>query len=67
MISWTFEPSGAAHLLHRVGKEIIAPKDIRVFGEKTKDEPGHEVVHLFPAFGGGPVGIVAQQFEGRAC
>src|ERR1039458_2250130 len=41
-------------------------KDVRILGEKTEDQPGHEMVHFFPAVGSGPFRIVLEQFDVKA-
>jgi hypothetical protein len=54
---------GVADLFDSPGKEVVAIKDAGILSEEAEDQPGHEVVHFRAAFGGGPVRVVAQQFE----
>ncbi len=52
-----------AHLPNRVGEQILAMKDAGVFGKEAKDQPGKEMIQVFPPLVPIPIGVVAEQFD----
>ncbi|HMP82168.1 MAG TPA: hypothetical protein PKA41_05605 [Verrucomicrobiota bacterium] len=38
-------------------------EDVRVFGEETENQPGHEVIHLLPPLVGIPIRVGPEQFD----
>ncbi len=54
------------HLIDGGREEAGAAKDVRIFGEETEDEPGHEVVHVMAAIRGGPILVILEQLDVEA-
>jgi hypothetical protein len=52
-----------AHLRDDIGKQALPDEDVGVLGEKAKDEPRHEVIHVVAALGPAPLGVVLQQLD----
>lgn len=51
------------HLLYGVCEQAFTCENIRVLGKETKNEPGHEVVHLMALFTAAPIRIVFQKLD----
>jgi hypothetical protein len=52
-----------AHLLDRGREQIISDEDVCSLGEETKNQPRHEMVHVVPALGASPFGVVFQKLD----
>ena len=50
-----------AHLLEGGAEEVVAVKNVGIFGEEAEDEARHEVVHIVAAVGVCPVGVVFEE------
>ena len=52
-----------AHLLDGGGETALPVEDGGVFGEEAEDQARHEVIQVFAAFLGGPLGVVLEQLD----
>jgi len=50
-----------AHLREGGGEEALAVEDGGVFGKEAEDQARHEVIEVFAAGGGGPLGVVLEE------
>src|SRR6185437_16759337 len=52
-----------AHLLDRGREKIVSDEDVRSLGKETEDQSRHEMVHVVPALGGSPFGVVFKKLD----
>lgn len=51
------------HLVYDAREHRGSGEDVRVFCKEAEDQSSHEVVHVRPARGGGPIRILTQKLD----